>query len=174
MMKQAMRFYLCVMLLMAFGITAPVYAENSKIGYVDSARVMNSAPQAEAARKMLKDEFAPRDQKLVQQQNKLKKLEEDLSRDAAVMSESVRLKKEREIISLKRDIKRAQEEFSEDLNLRRNEELGKLQKVIIDAIVAVAKDEEYDAIVGDTVLYASQRIDITDKVLERLRRDTKN
>lgn len=154
-----------------FGFAGLALAEPTKIGFVNSAKLMAEAPQADAARKLLKDEFAPRDQKIVQQQKELKKLEEDLSRNSAVMSESVRRKQERKIVSLKRDIKRAQEEFSEDLNLRRNEELGKLQKIVYDAIVDVARKENFDAILGDSVLYASQRIDITDKVLKRLQQD---
>ncbi|HID48388.1 MAG TPA: OmpH family outer membrane protein [Chromatiales bacterium] len=165
------RLTITFFILALLGLTGPARAESTKIGFVNSAKLMAEAPQAEAARKLLKDEFAPRDQKIVQQQKKLKKLEEELSRNSAVMSDSVRLKQERKIISLKRDIKRAQEEFSEDLNLRRNEELGKLQKIVYDAIVEIAKAEHFDAILGDSVLYASQRIDITDKVLGRLRQD---
>lgn len=165
------RLTITIFMLAMLGFTGLVRADSTKIGFVNSAKLMAEAPQAEAARKLLKDEFAPRDQKIVQQQKELKKLEEELSRNSAVMSDSVRLKQERKIISLKRDIKRAQEEFSEDLNLRRNEELGKLQKIVYDAIVDIAKAENFDAILGDSVLYASQRIDITDKVLGRLRQD---
>lgn len=146
-----------------------VVAAELKAGFVDTARVLKQAPQAETARAKLKSEFAPRDNKIVALQKKLKKMEEQLGRDALTMSEVVRKKMERDMISLKRDIKRAKEEFNEDLNIRRNEELAKLQKFVYDIIVSVAKDGNYDIIVGDSVLYASKRVDITDMVLERLR-----
>ncbi len=60
-----------------------------------------------------------------------------------------------------------QQEMREDLNLRRNEELGNLQKIISNAIIEMAKQENFDLIVQDAV-YASSQIDITDAVLDKL------
>jgi len=162
-----------VILLLAgllMSLAPSAWAEDTRLAFVNTQRVMDKAPQAQAARELLKKEFAPRDQKIVAMQKKLKKLEEELARNAQILSDSVRIARERKITSLKRDIKRARDEFLEDLNLRRNEELGKLQKLISDAIVSVARESGYDIVLGDTVLYASKRVDITDKVLERLRK----
>jgi outer membrane protein len=144
-------------------------AADMNIGFVDTARVLKQAPQAEQARKKLESEFAPRDKQVLEMRKKLKAMEDELIKDSSVMSELVRKKKEREIISQKRDIKRAREEFNEDLNIRRNEELNKLQKLVYEVIIALAKDENYDVILGDNVMFASKRVDVTDKVLERLR-----
>jgi len=106
-------------------------------------------------------------------QREIKAKEEKLARDGAVMSEEARSKLERELISKRRELKRGQDEFREDLNIRRNEELSKLQRYLYDAIVALAREESYDLIVSEGVVYASDRIDITDAVLERLKRDYK-
>lgn len=146
-----------------------VYAEDLRIGFVDTARVLKDAPQADQARKKLEKEFAPRDEKIVNMQNQLKKLDDRQNKDIAVMSDSARRKLERDMIELKRDIKRAKEEFTEDFNLRRNEELTKLQKLIYLTTVEVAKEDNYDIVLSDSVLYTSKRVDITDKILERLR-----
>ena len=158
------------LLLLVLGcvLSLNVVAQEVKIGFVNSARVLQEAPQAEQARVKLQSEFAPRDKKIVAMQKTLKKLEDEMSRDAAVMSETVRKKKEREILAKKRDIKRSQEEFNEDLNLRRNEELNNLQQKVYEAIVSLAKEENYDVILGDSVMFASKRVDITDKVIKRL------
>jgi len=169
-MKTLAHILMLLGLLLVAGTPSPALADETRLAFVNTQRVMDQAPQAQAARELLKNEFAPRDKKIVAMQKELKKLEEELARNAAVLSESMRVKQERKITSLKRDIKRARDEFLEDLNLRRNEELGKLQKLISDAIVAVAREAGYDIVLGDTVLYASERVDITDKVLERLRK----
>ncbi len=158
-------FLLVVVFSMSF---KAVVAQEVKIGFVNSAQVLQEAPQAELARVKLQSEFEPRDKKIVSMQKALKKLEDEMSRDSAVMSESVRKKKERNILSMKRDVKRAQEEFNEDLNLRRNEELNTLQQKVYDAIVSLAEEEHYDVILGDSVMFASKRVDITDKVIKRL------
>ena len=144
-------------------------AADINIGFVDTAQVLKQAPQAEHARKKLQNEFAPRDKQVVDMRKKLKSMEDELAKDAEVMSELVRKKKDRAIISLKRDIKRLREEFNEDLNIRRNEELTKLQKLVYEAIIALAKNENYDIILGDNVMFASKRVDITNKVLQRLK-----
>jgi len=149
--------------------TAIANAQELKVGYVDTARVLKDAPQADQARKKLENEFAPRDEKIVAMQKQLKQLDDRQNKDIAVMSDSTRRKLERDMIELKRDIKRAKEEFTEDFNLRRNEELTKLQRLISQMTVAVAKEDGYDIVLSDSVLYTSKRVDITDKILERLR-----
>ncbi len=145
-------------------------ANDLKIGYVDTARVLKEAPQSETARKKLKDEFNPRDEKIVDMQNRLKAMTEQQERDDKVMSNTARRKLERDILTLKRDIKRAKEEFTEDFNLRRNEELAKLQRIIQKTTVDLAKDRGFDVVLSESVLYSSKRVDITDLVLERLRK----
>ncbi|HHG90699.1 MAG TPA: OmpH family outer membrane protein [Devosia sp.] len=146
----------------------PVWAEEIKIGFVNVARVLQQAPQAEKAKKRLEREFAPRDKRLVAMQKELQKLEEKLARDAAVMSDSERRKLEREILAKQRELKRAREEFREDFNLRRNEELGKLQRQVFEAIKSLAKEESYDLLLTDGVVYASDKVDVTAKILKRL------
>ncbi|HEB58933.1 MAG TPA: OmpH family outer membrane protein [Gammaproteobacteria bacterium] len=148
-------------------------AQEMKIGFVNTARVLKEAPQAEAARKRLETDFSPRDQKIVAMQKELRKLEDQLATDGSSMSDTRRKKLQRKIKELRRDIKRAREEFGEDLNLRRNEELTRLQKLIYDIILALAKEEKFDLILSENVLYASTAVDVTDQVLERLREEYK-
>lgn len=146
-------------------------AAEIKIGVVNPAALLEKSPQAEAARKRLEREFAPRDRELVRKQKALRKLEERLARDGAVMSEAERRKLERQIRIQRREIKRAQDEFREDFNIRRNEEFGRLQRRVYQAIVGLAKEEKYDLILGDGVIYAGERVDITGKVLRRLQEE---
>lgn len=143
------------------------YAE-LKIGFVNVAKVLEKAPQAAKAKERLEKEFSPRDKHLVAQQKEIKTLEEKLARDASVMSESERHKLERDIIGKKREAQRSQQEFSEDFNMRRNEELGKLQRRIVEAIRALAKEEGFDLLLTDGVIYAGEQIDVTDQVQEKL------
>ncbi len=146
-----------------------VNAEEIKIGFVNVPRILENAPQAAKAKKDLEKEFAPRDKKLVSMQKKLKKLEEKMQTDGDVMSQSEQQKMEREIISLKRDARRAQEEFREDFNIRRNEELSKLQKVVFEAIQSLAKEKNFDLLVTDGVVFASERIDVTAEIESKLK-----
>lgn len=67
-------------------------AADTRIGIVHTAKLLKEAPQAEAARKKLESEFAPRDVKIVDLQKLIKSLEDKLSKDAAGMSETARKK----------------------------------------------------------------------------------
>jgi outer membrane protein len=144
-----------------------------KVGFVNAARVIEEAPQAESARNSLEREFAPRDRQLGELQKAIIEQEEKLSRDGAVMSESGRKNLEREIRHKKREFKRAQDEFREDFNIRRNEVLADLQRQAVETIQAIAKGQNYDLILTDGVLYASDKVDITQDVINRLRREFK-
>ena len=145
-----------------------VQAADLKIGFVNVARLLEKAPQAERAKKELEREFSPRDKKLVAEQKEIKSMEERLSKDAAIMSESERDKLDKDILSRKREAKRTQDEFREDFNLRRNEELTQLQKEIFEAIQTLAKDEGFDLLLTDGVVYANDTIDVTSKVESKL------
>jgi len=143
-------------------------AAEIKVGFVNVARLLEKAPQAEKAKKELEREFAPRDKKLVAEQKEIKSLEEKLNKDAAVMSDSEREKLDKDILSRKRDAKRLQDEFREDFNLRRNEELTQLQKEIFEAIQSLAKEEGFDLLLTDGVVFASDTVDVTSKVEKKL------
>ncbi|MFV1982509.1 MAG: OmpH family outer membrane protein [Thiohalomonadales bacterium] len=144
-------------------------AAELKIGFVDTSIVMRDAPQADAARKKLQNLFAPREKSITDNQSKLSKLEKAFSKNSAFMSRDDKIKKERAIFILQRDIKRAKQEFNEDLNIKRNDELNKLQKLVFKTIVTYAKKNNYDAILGESVLFASKRVDVTTEVLKMLR-----
>ncbi len=160
-----------VLALMAAIAVPAAEAENGvTIAFVNAARVLESAPQASQARKRLEEEFAPRDQEIVQLQTELRDLEDELARSAASLDESERLGLQRKLLTHKRELKRAQVEFEEDLNIRRNEEFAKLQRLVADVITAVAREEKFDLIVNEAaVIYASDRVDATEMVLQRLK-----
>ncbi|MGR8918502.1 MAG: OmpH family outer membrane protein [Gammaproteobacteria bacterium] len=156
-------------LLMALA-AAPAVADDYKIGVVNAPKVLELAPQAEAARKKLEKEFATRDRDLVAAQKSLKELEDRLAKDGAIMSESERARVERDIINKRRDLKRDTQEFQEDVNFRRNEEMAEIQKQIADAIIALAKERKFDMVLGTGVVYASDKVDVTEDVINLLKK----
>jgi outer membrane protein len=168
-MKNLVKQSLAVAAIMAL-CTGPVLAE-MRVGVVNTVKLMEEAPQARDAQGKIESEFAPREKELVALQRNIRDQEERLNRDGAVMSEAERTKLERDVLGLRRDLNRAQDEFRDDLNIRRNEALSKLQKVMYDATLALAKEQNYDLILGQGVVYASDKVDITALVLKKLNDD---
>jgi len=162
------RFAPVAVLLLTSALISQAAPAETKIGFVDTAKLMEAAPQAKSAQSKIESEFSPREKELVDLQREIKDLEDKLSRDGTVMSDSERSKLERDILAKRRDLKRSQEEFRDDLNIRRNEVLAKLQKDMYEAVVALAKEENFDLILSQGVVYSSDRVDITDSVLKKL------
>ncbi len=152
---------------------SPALAAEFKVGFVDASKVLEESPQAEDARSRLEKEFAPRDRSLISSQKEIRRLEDKVVRDGAIMSEKEKVGLERDLRAKKRELKREQDEFRDDLNLRRNEELQKLQRKVLDTIHALAKRDKYDLIVSDGVIFASKRVDVTPKVVEMLSKEFK-
>ncbi|ADJ29121.1 OmpH family outer membrane protein [Nitrosococcus watsonii] len=149
--------------------SVPAGAVDLKIGAVNAVKLLDEAPQKEAALEILKKEFEIRNRELVSKQKKLRGLEDRFNRDAAIMSEADRKALERDILNQNRDLKRDQEVFREDYNIRRNEEFRKLQEEIAKAIVDLAEKKKYDLVVYEGVIYASDKVDITADVLKLLK-----
>ena len=153
------------------GIVPQAIAEDYKIGAVNAIRILEQSPQAKRMRNLLEKEFAPRDRELVEAQKVLKDMEDRLTKDAPIMSEAERSKLERDIINERRDLKRNQDEFREDLTFRRNEEIAKIQKDIVDAINTVARENGFDMVLNEGVIYASQKVDISQLVIDQLKKE---
>jgi outer membrane protein len=138
-----------------------------KFGFVNTERILRDATLAQRAQKKIEAEFQKRDQELARLAEQLKRMQDDLEKNSVTMSESQRRTKEREFGELNRDFQRKQREFREDLNSRRNEELAQVVEQANRVIRQIAEQEKYDIIFQDAV-YASPRIDLTDKVIKAL------
>ena len=160
---------LAVSLILASACAAVPALANTKIGFVNTEKLLREAPLSVTAQKKLEREFAARDQELQKLAKQARDLQAQLDKDGVTMSDSERKAKERDLGNLNRDLQRQGREFREDLNLRRNEELGKFQKQVLEVINGVAKEEGFDLVINDNAtLYASPQVDVTEKVLKRL------
>ncbi len=146
---------------------ANVHAQESKIAFVSTERIFREAMPAKAAQTKLEAEFAKREKDIADMAARLKAQSDKLDKDAAVLSESDRAKRQRDLSDLDKEFQRKQREFREDLNQRRNEELSVVLERTNKVIRQIAEAEKYDIVFQEAV-YASKRIDITDKVLKEL------
>lgn len=150
------------------GVAGSAGAADYKIGFVNTERLFREAAPAKRAQQKIEREFAARDNEIQKLAKQVRDLQASLDKDGATMSETERRNKERDLANQSRDLQRVQREFREDLNLRRNEELAGLQERANKVILQIAADEKFDLILQDPVVYASQRIDITEQVIKAL------
>lgn len=137
----------------------------ARIGFVNTERVMREVVPAQQAQKRLKVEIEKRDQEMRALVAQMKKLELLLEKNPAGMSDAERRARQREFTELNRDFERKKVEYSEELALRRNEAVGQVLEQANRAIRKVAEQENLDVVFQEAA-YASQRIDITEKVIK--------
>jgi outer membrane protein len=146
---------------------AQVGAASGRIGFVNTERVLRDSVPAVRAQSRLKAEFQKREEEIVRLEGDLKRLQADLEKNAVTMGEAQRRAKERDFAELNREYQRKLRELREDSNQRRNEELASVIDHANRVIRQIAEQEKFDIIFQDAV-YASPRIDITDRVIKAL------
>ena len=142
-------------------------AQEIKIGYVNSDRVLREANPAKAAQAKLEAEFSKRDKELGDVAAKLKAAGEKFDKEAPILSESDRAKRQRDLVDQDREFQRKRREFQEDLTQRKNEELSAVVDRANKVIKQIYESEKYDLILQE-VVFAGPKIDITDKVVKAL------
>ena len=142
-------------------------AQELKIGYVNSERVLREATPAKAAQSKLEVEFSKREKELNEQGARLKAAAEKLDKEAPALSEAERTRRQRELVEQDRDLQRKRREFQEDLSQRRNEELAAVVERANRVIKQIFDQEKYDLILQE-VIFAGPKVDITDKVIKAL------
>jgi outer membrane protein len=143
-------------------------AQDMKIGYVNSERVLREAEPAKRAQAKLEAEFGKREKDLNDQNTALRAKAEKLDKDSPTLSEAEKTRRQRELVEEDRDLQRKHREFQEDLTQRKNEELSSIAERANRTIKQIADAEHYDLIVQDPVIYASPRVDLTKKVIDAL------
>jgi len=171
-----MKLLMCVAVTLALSGTAvTLQAEEYKIGFAYMQRLMAESPSAKKVAEQLEKEFGARQRDLSDQQKKLKDMEDRLTKDSAIMSESEKARQERDMVNLQRDIKRSQDELREDFTFRRNEEIQKIQQEVLTAIAAVGKAGNFDLVLNEAgVVHISNKVDITQQVLDYLNKQGEN
>src|SRR5690625_1744472 len=140
-------------------------AQDARIGYVDMNRLFDAAPQVVSPRQALDHEFSPRNQLLQTDEARLQRLENELASSGDVEDEQ-RFDTERGIRNVSRSIERRREDLAEELRVRKNAEKKALETSIEVAVERVAEEGGYEMILSSPVACASDRIDITDEILE--------
>ncbi len=148
-------------------VVSHAMANETKIGFVSTERILRESAPAKAAEDRMEEEFSQRRKDLQEFTVKIKAAAEKLDKDLPVLTESERLKRQRSLTDMDQDFQRKQRVYREDVSQRMNEETAKLNERTTKVIRQIAEAEKYDVILQDGV-YFSPRVDITEKVMKAL------
>lgn len=155
------------LLLFILFLSTGAWANNPKIGFVNTERIFKDSQPAVRAQNKLEKEFQSREQEIQKMMKQFRDLQTHMDKESMTMSEGERTKKQKELSNLSRDLQHAQREFREDVNQRRNEELAAVHERARKVILDIAEKERFDLVV-ENAIYAGPKVDITDRVLKLL------
>jgi outer membrane protein len=151
----------------ALVLSSAAFAEDFRIGFVNTDKIFKEANTAKTAQTKLEQEFAKREKDLMAMGETLKSTSDKLERDAPTLSETQRNSRQKQLLEQDRDFQRKRREFQEDLNARKNEELQTVLERANRVVKQVAEAEKYDLVLQEAV-YINPKHDITDKVIKAL------
>ena len=148
-------------------VGAQLQAQELRIGFINTDRIIKEASTAKAASAKLEQEFSKREKELVDLRTGLKAAADKFEREAPTLSESQRAGRQKQLVDQDRDFQRKSREFQEDLNARKTEEWQQVLERANKVVKQVAEAEKYDLILQEAV-YVNPKFDITDKVIKAL------
>lgn len=147
-----------------------------KIGYVDSETIMQKLPDAQDARQKLDDMVSGWRTELIKMQSDLKNKQADFEKKKLIMSEKTKKEKVDELTKLTRSIdvfRNRKFGARGELYQKQNELMKPIQNKVFTAIKEIAEEEDLDFVFDRTsdvtMLYAKEKYDITNLVLEKLK-----
>jgi outer membrane protein len=153
-----------------------VFAQQIKIGYVNSDRILAEYDEAKEAQAKLDIEAKKLEDQYRGMLGKLDSLNRDYERQKMIMSESRRTTKENEISQLQQNIQKFQVDKmgpQGEIYQKQAELVGPVLDKIKAVIEKIGKENKYDYIfdtVAGNILYAEPVHDLTDKILYELKR----
>jgi outer membrane protein len=151
------------------GAAAAAPAGGLRIAVVNYGVLLQESPQAKSAVASLRAEFAPKQRTLQTEATQLKSKEDTLKKNEATMTQDQRDQAELDLRERYQDLARKQTEIQDDVNTRRNELMSQLQKTLVQVVQAYAKQQRYDLVLADGVIYADSGLDITPAILSALK-----
>jgi outer membrane protein len=169
------RFHRCIklgalaLLVGALGAlsTPQAYAQEFKVGFINTERIFREATTAKTAQSKLEKEFAQREKALVNMSNQLKAQADALERNSVTLSQAQLASRQKELAEKDREFQRTRQAFQEDLNIRKNEELQQILEKANQVVKQIAQSEKYDMVLQEAV-YVNPKYDITERVLKLL------
>lgn len=160
-------------LLMLLASSNVIAADKLKIGYVSVERILTEAPQVNAVNTEMLERFGGKKDELRELEKEIKTMQENYKRNELVMTEDKLNELKSRIIGKMQAFKQREATLSQEVTTMRNQELAVLQKSIREIIQNIAKSGNYDLVLSEGVVFADDSLNITEKVLGKMKKSFK-
>ncbi|MHB1398943.1 MAG: OmpH/Skp family outer membrane protein [Trichloromonadaceae bacterium] len=150
-------------------LAAPALAVENKIGYVDLQKALNTSEAGKAAKEKISKKVKEYEGTIDTRQKEIKKLKEELEKQAMLLSEDARGAKERDYQQKVKEFQRFTKDIQEELQQKDNEFTKQILEELFKVIKDVGEKEGYTLILEQSessILYADEKVNLTDKVIK--------
>ena len=150
-------------------LSANAIAAGLKVGVVSVERILTEAPQVDAVNTSMLERFGPQRDELQKGEQEITKMQENYKRNELVLTEDKLNDLKKDIITKIQALKQKEALLTQEVGTVRNQELAVLQQQVRGIIDDIAKKGKYDLVLSEGVAYSSEKLDITDKVLDMMK-----
>ena len=150
-------------------MSANVIADSLKVGVVSVERILTEAPQVDAVNTSMLERFGPQRDDLQKSEKEITKMQENYKRNELVMTEDKLNDLKKDIIVKIQRLKQKEAKLTQEVTTVRNQELAVLQQQVRGIIDDIAKKGKYSLVLSEGVAYSDPKLDITGKVLDKMK-----
>ena len=156
------------------GLAGPVSAQQAaptRIGYLNTQRLLQEAPGTAEVQQRIRTELAPFDQQLRALEDSLRTLQQQFSQEALGLSEQARQQRQQQYQQQAQTLQQRANEVQQNAAQKQNELLGPVMQRIEQAISAVRQEGGFAILLDaatDAIVSADTTLDVTQQVLARL------
>ena len=159
------------LMILLFASANVMAASAPKIAYVSVEKILTEAPQVQAVNDSMLERFGGRKPELQEMEKEINEMQENYKRNELVMTEDKLNELKNSVIAKIQEFKQKEAVLQQEVATVRNQELAVLQQSVRSIIEDIAKAEKYDLILtSEGVAYANEKLDISNKVLERMKK----
>ena len=170
--KHALRILFFSGVLVFFtGQAAPALADSGmRVGYVDLQKALSASKAGQKAQKGYEIEVKKAQAAIDQKKEEFDQLRKSFDKQRESLNDKARQDKEEELLAMERDLKRSFKDSQDTLRRKNTVLVADLMKQMRTAVEFVGRDQNFTIILekgSQAVLYADNKIDITDEVVSK-------
>ena len=154
--------------------SAEAAAQGGRIAYVNVPLLIQQLPQIQEVEKRLEGEFKQRADEYDRLLARFQREAAAFDRDRLIMTTDKIKEKERQLNEDTERLRQLREGLGTDINEKRKEEKDALQKLMLQKVSVLAKERGYDLVISEGVMFAADKIDITEDLLREFKRDSQS
>jgi len=156
------------------------HAADLKIGVIEPQKVLDGTRNGKKIKDSLQEYVKSRQKIIDLEEEELKKIEEDLVKQSAVLSADAKKEKEEAFRKRMMEYQRKVSQLNQEVQNKKKEVLDEFNKGLEQIVKGIADKEKLSLVVekgdngaGALVVYSHPSLDITDRVIKELDKGTK-